>query len=69
MKAIYSALHRLHAPESKFGLARDAFPEIGRRIGALGAPALTVQEGGYGLETIGECVVPFPEGIEGGMAR
>ena len=51
-------------PMSDFDLPRKGFPEIGKRLGALGRPTLFVQEGGYNLEAIGACV----EGVLGGFA-
>ncbi len=40
-------------PISRFLLKSPDFLEIGRRIGALGIPALFVLEGGYAIEAIG----------------
>ncbi|HWQ15653.1 MAG TPA: histone deacetylase family protein [Roseiflexaceae bacterium] len=47
-----------------FALSAAAYPEVGRRIGALGLPTLFVQEGGYGIAALGENVVGLLRGFE-----
>lgn len=42
-----------------FGISTDGVGEIGRRIARLGLPTIIVQEGGYGLERLGDDVVAF----------
>jgi acetoin utilization deacetylase AcuC-like enzyme len=39
-----------------FCLPREGFREIGRRLSAIDLPNLFVQEGGYSLESMGDCV-------------
>jgi acetoin utilization deacetylase AcuC-like enzyme len=53
-------------PLSGFALPVEAFGRLGRRIGALGVPVLTVQEGGYQPATMGRCMVAFLAGLDGG---
>ena len=43
-------------PLGDFCLERGDFQEIGRRLGEMGCPTLFVQEGGYSLESMGDCV-------------
>ncbi|MEN9934956.1 MAG: hypothetical protein RLZZ387_1535 [Chloroflexota bacterium] len=47
-----------------FTLTAAAYPAIGRAIAALGLPTLFVQEGGYGIEALGENVVGLLRGFE-----
>lgn len=42
-----------------FALSTEAFAEMGQRIAEAGVPTLVVQEGGYHLATLGECVALF----------
>jgi acetoin utilization deacetylase AcuC-like enzyme len=49
-------------PESPLRITRDAYREAGRKIAALGAPAVFVQEGGYDLASLGGLVVATLEG-------
>lgn len=44
-------------PLGKFELSAACYPEIGRRIAALGLPTLVVQEGGYTVAALGQNVV------------
>jgi acetoin utilization deacetylase AcuC-like enzyme len=44
-------------PLGKFKLSRDGIREIGKRIAALNLPSLTVMEGGYANEALGENIV------------
>ena len=46
-------------PWGGFNLTLDGLREIGRRVAALGRPAVIVQEGGYRRETLGACAVAF----------
>ncbi|HOT91877.1 MAG TPA: hypothetical protein PLJ78_07525 [Anaerolineae bacterium] len=43
----------------KFHITPQGFHTIGRRIAALGFPAVIVQEGGYRIETLGNNAVAF----------
>jgi acetoin utilization deacetylase AcuC-like enzyme len=45
-------------------LEAQDFGTIGARISALGLPTLIVQEGGYAVEFIGDCLGAFLEGIQ-----
>ena len=56
-------------PLSGFALPVEAFGRLGRRVGTLGVPVLTVQEGGYEPATMGACVVGFLAGLQGGKTR
>ena len=42
-----------------FGITTAGVGEIGRRIAALGLPTVIVQEGGYGLDRLGDDAVAF----------
>jgi acetoin utilization deacetylase AcuC-like enzyme len=53
-------------PEAPLGVTPEGFREAGRRLGALGAPTVLVQEGGYDLETIGALVSEVLTGFEEG---
>jgi acetoin utilization deacetylase AcuC-like enzyme len=53
-------------PESPLAVTADGYRAAGRALGAIGAPTVVVQEGGYDLETIGGLVREFLEGIEEG---
>jgi acetoin utilization deacetylase AcuC-like enzyme len=50
-------------PLGDFDLGVDAFGAIGRRLSALGVSTLIVQEGGYDLASLGDCVVTFLAGF------
>lgn len=52
-------------PIGGFKLPTEFFAEMGQRVKELNVPTLVVQEGGYNLETIGECVVAFLRAWEG----
>ena len=41
------------------------FGTIGERVKALGLPTLVVQEGGYAIEAIGDCLDAFLGGFKG----
>ena len=45
--------------------AKD-FATIGAQVQALGLPTLVVQEGGYAIEVIGDCLSAFLEGADRG---
>lgn len=47
-----------------FALSAAAFPEIGRRVAALGLPTLVVQEGGYAIDALGDNAVALLRGLE-----
>jgi len=51
-------------PLSGFALPVEAFGRLGRGVGAVGVPVLTVQEGGYEPATMGACVVEFLAGLQ-----
>jgi acetoin utilization deacetylase AcuC-like enzyme len=46
-------------PSGGFAITPAGLQAIGRRIAALGLPAVIVQEGGYRLETLGENLLAF----------
>ena len=46
-------------PIGTFKLPTEFFAEMGRLVSELKLPTLVVQEGGYNLATMGECVVRF----------
>jgi acetoin utilization deacetylase AcuC-like enzyme len=48
-----------------FALTAEAYPQIGRRIAALGIPTLIVQEGGYAVAALGENVIGLLRGFMG----
>jgi acetoin utilization deacetylase AcuC-like enzyme len=43
-------------PIGGFALTVEAYPELGRRLGAVGLPTLICQEGGYNTDVLGQCV-------------
>jgi acetoin utilization deacetylase AcuC-like enzyme len=49
-------------PESPLQVSADGYREAGERIGTL-APAVVVQEGGYGLDTLGQLAVAALSGL------
>ena len=51
-------------PTGTFRLTAPDFTEIGRQIGDLLLPTLVIQEGGYRLDTLGQHVVAFFEGLQ-----
>jgi acetoin utilization deacetylase AcuC-like enzyme len=51
-------------PIADFALSSAVYPQIGRRIAALGLPTLIVQEGGYAVDALGENAVGFLRGFE-----
>jgi len=53
-------------PNSPLQVTADGLREAGRRIGALAAPVVAVQEGGYDPATLGGLVVAVLEGLEEG---
>ncbi len=53
-------------PNSPLQVTAAGLREAGRRIGALGAPVVAVQEGGYDPATLGGLVVAALEGLEEG---
>jgi acetoin utilization deacetylase AcuC-like enzyme len=50
-------------PEGGFALSADSFGRVGRRVRDLRRPLLVVQEGGYLLESLGEAMIAFWDGI------
>jgi acetoin utilization deacetylase AcuC-like enzyme len=51
-------------PIADFALSSAVYPQIGRRIAALGLPTLIVQEGGYAVEALGENAVGLLRGFD-----
>lgn len=56
-------------PIGGFALTEETYPEIGRRLGALGLPTLVCQEGGYNTDVLGACVLGFLQGLLRGRVR
>ena len=54
-------------PESPLQVTSDGYRAAGRALGALGVPAVVVQEGGYDLAAIGPLVSEALAGIEEGL--
>jgi len=54
-------------PESPLEVSASGYRAAGRALGALGLPTVVVQEGGYGLATIGGLVRETLEGLEEGI--
>jgi acetoin utilization deacetylase AcuC-like enzyme len=50
-------------PIGGFALTTGYFAEMGAAVRQLGMPTVVVQEGGYNLEVLGECVVGFLGGL------
>jgi acetoin utilization deacetylase AcuC-like enzyme len=44
-------------------LETEDFGRIGAQVRALGLPTLVVQEGGYAIDAIGDCLEAFLEGL------
>lgn len=57
--------HRLD-PIGVLKLEADDFGRIGALVRAIGLPTLAVQEGGYAIEAIGDCLESFLEGLDRG---
>jgi acetoin utilization deacetylase AcuC-like enzyme len=55
-------------PIGGFALSTAYFGHIGEMIRQFGLPTIVVQEGGYGLDVIGECAAAFASGL-GVMTR
>jgi len=51
-------------PVGGFKLLPDSFKKIGKMLSVINKPVLIIQEGGYLLESIGDCVYNFLDGIE-----
>ncbi len=56
-------------PNSPLEVTREAFHELGRRVGALGLPVVVVQEGGYVPDTVGPLVRTVLAGLDGAGRR
>ncbi|MBV0891955.1 histone deacetylase family protein [Paracoccus sp. Z118] len=52
-------------PIGVLDLMAGDFALIGRAVAALGLPTLAVQEGGYAVEAIGDCLGAFLSGLDG----
>ena len=50
-------------PISSFTLATSDYPELARRIAALGLPTLVVMEGGYAVDALGANLAAFLSGF------
>jgi acetoin utilization deacetylase AcuC-like enzyme len=50
-------------PIGGLGMTVRVYPEIGRRLGAVGLPTVICQEGGYRGSTLGRCVHAFLSGF------
>lgn len=50
-------------PAGSFKLEPASFPQISKILQALGLPVVSVQEGGYDLSALGECVRQFFQGL------
>ncbi len=50
-----------------FAVSLAGFREAGRRIAGLRIPSVFIQEGGYNLEAIGDCVLQVLTGFENGL--
>lgn len=55
-------------PLAPLTVTEDGLQETGRRLGALGLPAVLVQEGGYDLPALGGLVLSVLEGFAAGQA-
>ncbi len=53
-------------PNSPLAVGEAGFREAGRRLASLALPTVVVQEGGYGLDTVGALVRATLEGLEEG---
>jgi len=53
-------------PLSKLKVTTDAFRAIGAKVRAFGLPTLVVQEGGYQVSIIGDCLGQFLDGFAEG---
>jgi acetoin utilization deacetylase AcuC-like enzyme len=51
-------------PESPLAVTAEGYREAGRLLGALGLPAVAVQEGGYHLPSLGTLVAAYLQGHE-----
>jgi acetoin utilization deacetylase AcuC-like enzyme len=56
-------------PESPLQVSAEGYAAAGRVLGALGLPAVLVQEGGYHLETLGGLVAAYLDGHAQGGAH
>lgn len=52
-----------HDPLGMLKVTTEGFAGIGRRIGAMNLPTLVVQEGGYQISVIGDCLGRFLDGL------
>ncbi|MDX6749820.1 histone deacetylase family protein [Geminicoccaceae bacterium 1502E] len=52
-----------HDPIGLLKVTTGGFEGIGRQIGAMGLPTLVVQEGGYQISVIGDCLGRFLDGL------
>ena len=51
-------------PAGGFKLTVDSYGRIGQKLAALDLPTVIIQEGGYLLSNLGDCVVSFLKGLE-----
>lgn len=52
-------------PLSALAVTTDAYRAIGAKVAAAGLPLVVVQEGGYGIDVIGDCLSAFISGLRG----
>ncbi|WP_406855293.1 histone deacetylase family protein [Alsobacter sp. KACC 23698] len=50
-------------PITALDLSTQAYGEVGRRVAGLGLPVVVVQEGGYQVSIIGDCLGAFLDGL------
>ena len=55
-------------PIGDLAIGTGDYVELGRMIGALGAPVLAIQEGGYAVDAIGANALAFLGGLRGALA-
>ncbi len=56
-------------PQGEAAVTRAGFREAGRRIAATGLPLVLVQEGGYGIDGLGDLLTAFLDGMAEGRGR
>ncbi|MFC0342049.1 histone deacetylase family protein [Paracoccus niistensis] len=54
-------------PLSLVRVTTEAFHEAGRAVASAGIPVVVVQEGGYQVSVIGDCLERFLQGLRSGM--
>jgi acetoin utilization deacetylase AcuC-like enzyme len=56
-------------PIGGFRLPTEEFAKMGEAVRQLALPTVVVQEGGYNVDVLGECVTGFLDGLEGAVER